>query len=118
MKYVEQRKLAYSVRQWILVKVDSTASHYYHIHHEGVKSYPRGVTTNSDGGIESYESYYPVFETMQEVGMVLNLHGEVPSDTSTVRELTLNTTSGPLILLEHLCPECGDQILATLENFT
>lgn len=53
----------------------------------GVKSYPRGVTTNSDGGIESYETYYPVFETMEEVGMVLNLHGEVPSDTSTVRLL-------------------------------
>jgi dihydroorotase len=50
----------------------------------GVKSYPRGVTTNSDGGIESYEAYYPVFEAMQEVDMVLNLHGEVPSDASTV----------------------------------
>ena len=48
----------------------------------GVKSYPRGVTTNSDGGIESYEAYYPVFEAMQEVDMVLNLHGEVPSDAS------------------------------------
>jgi len=46
----------------------------------GVKSYPRGVTTNSEGGIESYEAYYPVFEAMEEVGMVLNLHGEVPSD--------------------------------------
>ncbi|KAE9406049.1 Dihydroorotase [Gymnopus androsaceus JB14] len=42
----------------------------------GVKSYPRGVTTNSDGGIESYEVYYPVFEAMQDVDMVLNLHGE------------------------------------------
>ncbi|KAF8220360.1 Dihydroorotase [Tricholoma matsutake] len=49
----------------------------------GVKSYPRGVTTNSDGGIESYETYYPVFEAMQEVDMVLNLHGEVPSDPTT-----------------------------------
>jgi dihydroorotase len=49
----------------------------------GVKSYPRGVTTNSDGGVESYEMYYPVFEAMQEVNMVLNLHGEVPSNTST-----------------------------------
>ncbi|TDL29450.1 Dihydroorotase [Rickenella mellea] len=49
----------------------------------GVKSYPRGVTTNSDGGIESYEPYYPVFEAMQEVGLVLNLHGEVPSDDKT-----------------------------------
>ncbi|KAJ3331789.1 Dihydroorotase, partial [Kappamyces sp. JEL0680] len=48
----------------------------------GVKSYPRGVTTNSDGGIESYSVYYPVFEAMQEAGMVLNLHGEIPSDPS------------------------------------
>ncbi|KAI9596659.1 Dihydroorotase [Syncephalis fuscata] len=46
----------------------------------GVKSYPRGVTTNSDAGIESYETYYPVFEAMEECNMVLNLHGEVPSD--------------------------------------
>lgn len=46
----------------------------------GVKSYPRGVTTNSDGGIEDYEVYFPVFEAMQECGMVLNLHGEIPSD--------------------------------------
>ena len=36
------------------------------------------MTTNSEGGIESYEAYYPVFEAMQEVDMVLNLHGEVP----------------------------------------
>lgn len=50
----------------------------------GVKSYPRGVTTNSDGGIESYETYYPIFEAMQEVDMVLNLHGEVPSDADAV----------------------------------
>lgn len=49
---------------------------------QGVKSYPRGVTTNSEGGIESYETYYPVFEAMQEVDMVLNLHGEVPSSAS------------------------------------
>lgn len=46
----------------------------------GVKSYPRGVTTNSDGGIENYEMYYPVFAAMEETNMVLNLHGEVPSD--------------------------------------
>jgi len=49
----------------------------------GVKSYPRGVTTNSDSGIESYEIYYPVFEAMQEEGLVLNLHGEIPSDVTT-----------------------------------
>ncbi|KAI8608374.1 dihydroorotase [Chytriomyces sp. MP71] len=46
----------------------------------GVKSYPRGVTTNSEGGIESYSVYYDVFKAMEEEDMVLNLHGEVPSD--------------------------------------
>lgn len=50
----------------------------------GVKSYPRGVTTNSDDGIESYTGYYPVFKAMEEVGMVLNLHGEIPSDPDNV----------------------------------
>jgi dihydroorotase len=49
---------------------------------KGVKSYPRGVTTNSDSGIESYKVYYPVFEAMEQVGMVLNLHGEIPSDSA------------------------------------
>lgn len=47
----------------------------------GVKSYPRGVTTNSESGIESYENYYPIFKAMEEEGMVLNLHGEIPSDS-------------------------------------
>ena len=50
----------------------------------GVKSYPRGVTTNSDSGIESYTVYYPVFKAMEEVGMILNLHGEIPSDIEQV----------------------------------
>lgn len=50
----------------------------------GVKSYPRGVTTNSEGGIESYEAYYEVFDEMEKQGMVLNLHGEVPSNEEQV----------------------------------
>lgn len=45
----------------------------------GVKSYPAGVTTNSSSGVVDYESFYPVFGAMEEVDMVLNLHGEVPS---------------------------------------
>jgi dihydroorotase len=51
----------------------------------GVKSYPRGVTTNSEGGIERYETYYPVFEEMERQDMILNLHGEVPSSEEHVR---------------------------------
>lgn len=46
----------------------------------GIKSYPHGVTTNSGSGVLNYESFYPVFEAMEQVGLVLNLHGECPSD--------------------------------------
>jgi dihydroorotase len=54
----------------------------------GIKSYPRGVTTHSSSGIESYEPYYPVFKALEEEGMVLNLHGEVPSDDKAVSIFT------------------------------
>lgn len=43
------------------------------------------MTTNSSAGIEDYGVYYPVFKAMEEEGMVLNLHGEVPSDPEKVR---------------------------------
>jgi hypothetical protein len=48
----------------------------------GVKSYPRGVTTNSEGGVgmEGYAAFDAVFGEMEKVDLVLNLHGEVPSD--------------------------------------
>lgn len=65
---------------------------------KGVKSYPRGVTTNSDGGIESYETYYPVFEAMQEHDLVLNLHGEVPSDP----EKNITVLNAEATFLAHL----------------
>ena len=71
----------------------------------GVKSYPRGVTTNSDGGIESYEMYYPVFEAMQEVDMVLNLHGEVPSNPESVRILSVSIRSVMTPSTEYPCPQ-------------
>ncbi|KAI5308812.1 hypothetical protein KEM55_004795 [Ascosphaera atra] len=45
----------------------------------GLKAYPAGVTTNSDAGVVDYEIFYPVFAAMEKHGLVLNLHGEVPS---------------------------------------
>ncbi|KAF5393547.1 hypothetical protein D9757_000275 [Collybiopsis confluens] len=101
----------------------------------GVKSYPRGVTTNSDGGIESYEAYYPVFEAMQDVDMVLNLHGEVPSDaTNNIHILNAEPSFLPhlhklhktfprlRIVLEHATTRaaveaikaCGDTVACTI----
>ncbi|WVR08445.1 dihydroorotase, homodimeric type [Kwoniella sp. DSM 27419] len=65
---------------------------------KGVKSYPRGVTTNSNSGIEDYGVYYPVFRAMEEEGMVLNLHGEVPSDA----EKNISILNAEVHFLSHL----------------
>lgn len=42
----------------------------------GVKLYPQGATTNSEGGIAQLTAAFPVFEAMQEVGLPLLIHGE------------------------------------------
>ena len=44
---------------------------------QGCKYYPAGATTNSDSGVTDLANISAVLETMQEVGMVLQLHGEV-----------------------------------------
>ena len=46
----------------------------------GVKCYPRGVTTNSDSGVEDFGAYDEVFAAMEAEGLALLIHGEVPSN--------------------------------------
>jgi dihydroorotase len=41
------------------------------------KLYPAGATTNSASGVTDVRNIYPTFERMQELGMVLCIHGEV-----------------------------------------
>jgi len=43
----------------------------------GIKLYPKGVTTNSNKGIESFELGYKIFEMMEELDIPLLIHGEV-----------------------------------------
>jgi dihydroorotase len=47
-----------------------------------IKMYPLGVTTNSDNGVSDIKKFYPTFESMQDLDMIFNIHGEVPSDES------------------------------------
>ncbi|KAF2861285.1 Dihydroorotase [Piedraia hortae CBS 480.64] len=69
----------------------------------GVKSYPQGLTTNSDSGVVSYEDFYPVFAEMERLDMVLNLHGEVPSSQDVGRDVTvLNAEEEFLPILKEL----------------
>ncbi len=44
---------------------------------KAVKLYPAGATTNSGFGVIDIRNVYPVLEMMEEVGMVLSVHGEV-----------------------------------------
>jgi dihydroorotase len=41
------------------------------------KLYPAGATTNSTFGISAIEEMFPIFEAMQEHGVILSIHGEV-----------------------------------------
>lgn len=41
------------------------------------KLYPQGTTTNSESGVTDIVKLYPILETMQKLGVVLLVHGEV-----------------------------------------
>lgn len=85
------------------------------------KLYPDGVTTNANTGIRSLEAIYPVLEHMQELGLVLCIHGEDPAAPLMEREArflkhlkTLQRLFPTLrIVLEHISTRQG--IEAVLE---
>lgn len=66
----------------------------------GVKSYPAGVTTNSSSGVVDYVGFYPIFAEMERQGLILNLHGEVPS-TGDVTVLSAEERFLPTLLDLH-----------------
>lgn len=41
------------------------------------KLYPAGATTHSQSGVKDIQRLYPLFAIMEEVGLVLSIHGEV-----------------------------------------
>ncbi|AXY03303.1 dihydroorotase [Vibrio alfacsensis] len=77
------------------------------------KLYPAGATTNSDSGVTDAKNIYHVFEAMEEVGMLLLVHGEVTHNHVDIfdREKEfLDTVLAPIvndfpnlkIVLEHI----------------
>ncbi|MEH0759320.1 dihydroorotase [Vibrio sp. 16] len=77
------------------------------------KLYPAGATTNSDSGVTNAKNIYHVLEAMQEVGMLLLVHGEVTHNDVDIfdREKEfLDTVLAPIvndfpnlkIVLEHI----------------
>lgn len=43
----------------------------------GAKLYPAGATTNAEQGVKFIRHLYPLFEVMQDLGLILQIHGEV-----------------------------------------
>ncbi|MGY0615014.1 dihydroorotase [Vibrio sp. FJH11] len=77
------------------------------------KLYPAGATTNSDSGVTNAKNIYHVLEAMEEVGMLLLIHGEVTHNHVDIfdREKEfLDTVLAPIvndfpnlkIVLEHI----------------
>ncbi len=97
------------------------------------KLYPAGATTNSDSGVTSVSNIYPVLEAMQEVGMLLLLHGEVTDSSidifdrekvyiDTVLQNIVKDFPSLKIVLEHITTKdaaeyveaAGDNLAATI----
>ncbi|MFI4963260.1 MAG: dihydroorotase [Legionellales bacterium] len=89
------------------------ASHPYIL---GAKLYPAGATTNSEAGVKSLTSLYPLIEVMQNQDLVLQIHGEVTHGDIFEREsLFIEEQLKPLLLnfpklrvvLEHISTEAA-----------
>ena len=50
------------------------------------KLYPDGITTNSQGGVTDFKALSPIYQAMEQEGLVLCLHGEMPGVFSLDRE--------------------------------
>jgi len=89
----------------------------------GVKYYPAGATTNSDSGVTDLERTFGVLERMEEMGVVLQLHGEVTDGEIDIfdreqafieRHLLRIVTRFPRLklVLEHITTRAGIEFVA------
>lgn len=93
----------------------------------GCKYYPAGATTNSDSGVTNLDNINSVLETMQEVGMVLQLHGEVTDSAIDIfdreavfidRHLQRIATDFPelKIVFEHITTQQAAQFVSSARD--
>lgn len=76
------------------------------------KVYPKGLTTNAEDGVDDFLALYHVFAAMQQLGLVLCLHGEKPGahiagldrERAFLRTLYLLARTFPAlrIVMEHI----------------
>ena len=90
----------------------------------GVKLYPQGATTNSEGGVESLAAAEATMARMEEMGIPLLVHGEDPDAFVMDREAGFLPTYGELaakfpklrITMEHITTAAAVDLLDRHEN--
>jgi len=73
-------------------------------HIYAVKLYPAGATTNSSAGVTSYEKILPALRKMEEVGLLLLVHGESTDQTIDIFEREQAFYSGIMPDIVAKCP--------------
>jgi len=90
-----------------------------------IKLYPSGVTTNSEGGVSSFdiESMRETLETMSELGIVLSVHGETngfvmdrEAEFMSVYEMLAVNFPKLKIVMEHITTAQAVEMLDKYDN--
>ena len=73
-------------------------------HVYAVKLYPAGATTNSDYGVTDYEKIMPALKKMEEVGLLLLVHGESTDQAVDIFEREQSFYETVMPMLVSRCP--------------
>ena len=90
----------------------------------GIKLYPEGVTTNSEGGVKSVSDAEQTMAMMQDMDIPLLVHGEAPEGFVMDRESDFLPTYDELaqkfprlkIIMEHITTAAAVKLLDRYEN--
>jgi dihydroorotase len=90
-----------------------------------IKLYPAGITTNSEGGVSSFdiEAMRETLETMSEMGIPLCVHGETDgfvmdreAEFMSIYELLAQNFPDLKIIMEHITTKAAVDMLDKYEN--
>jgi dihydroorotase len=94
-------------------------------HIAAIKLYPAGITTNSEGGVSSFdiEAMRETLETMSELGIPLCVHGETDgfvmdreAEFMSIYELLAQNFPDLKIIMEHITTKAAVDMLDKYEN--
>lgn len=90
-----------------------------------IKLYPAGITTNSEGGVSSFniEEMRPTLEAMSELGIVLCVHGETDgfvmdreAEFMSIYEMLASNFPNLKIIMEHITTKAAVDMLERYPN--